>query len=310
MTCTRFIVLALVAFYASNSPAEYAVEEAAAVLNLVDRGRTLHLEIRYPRNAGKSPVVVFHHGALCTAAGYGELAAHWASQGYVVLMPFHPASVKPKGRPDAAEQYLIFREQLADMSSVLDSFDAIGEQVRPLKPMLDPERVAAAGHSMGALIATTVSGLARSAPDGQRLELRDDRYDVAVLLSGPGPLPMTPEDAWAGVRLPTLVTTGTRDHANRGGEGADWEWRLGAFELTPPQGKFALIVDQADHFLGGAICPERVSTAPDSDAFAIVANVSTHFMNAYLKDDSTSRAALRSELVSAATQGRAELRVR
>ena len=163
---------------------------------------------------------------------------------------------------------------------------------------------------MGALIATTVSGLARSSPDGERLEFRDERFDVAVLLSGPGPLPLTPEDAWEGVRLPMLVTTGTRDHANRGGEGADWEWRLGAFELTPAGDKYALIVDEADHFLGGAICPERVTTEPDDEAFSVVRSVSTDFLNAYLGNDESARESLTHAHVAEISGQRAELRSR
>ena len=62
------------------------------------------------------------------------------------------------GRPDPDQQNKIFLEQVADMSSVLDSLDAIEARVEPLRDAIDPTRVAAAGHSMGALIATIVSG--------------------------------------------------------------------------------------------------------------------------------------------------------
>jgi pimeloyl-ACP methyl ester carboxylesterase len=212
--------------------------------------------------------------------------------------------------PDDQEQFRIFREQIADMSSVLDHLGEIDAALTPARQIIDAERIAAAGHSMGALIATAVSGLARTAPDGELLRLRDERYDIAVLLSGPGPLPRTPPGAWDSVTLPTLVTTGTRDHANRGGEGADWEWRLGAFELTPAGNKYALIVDSADHFLGGAICPERVTTEPDTEALGIVETVSTAFLDAYLKDEAAARATLDVERIAAITGGRAELRIR
>jgi dienelactone hydrolase len=275
-------------------------------IDIPERHRNLILRISYPTSTGVFPLIVFFHGALCSGDGYAALADHWASHGYVVILPSHPESGRP-GSVDPDQQNKIFLEQVADMSSVLDSLDAIEIQIEPLRHAIDPTRVAAAGHSMGALIATIVSGLATLDSDGGRLSLRDDRFDVAVLLSGPGPLPLTPEDGWESVTLPTLVTTGTRDHANRGGEGATWEWRLGAFNLTPPGDKFGLVIEQADHFLGGMICTERGEGSPDREAFAIVKSVSTAFLDAYLKQDAAARAYLHDGTVSDVTNGRAEL---
>lgn len=275
-------------------------------IDIPERNRNLILTISYPTSTGAFPLIVFFHGALCSGDGYAALADHWASHGYVVILPSHPDSGR-SGSADPDQRNKIFREQVADMSSVLDSLDAIETRVEPLRHAIDATRVAAAGHSMGALIATIVSGLARFDSDGGHLSLRDDRFDVAVLLSGPGPLPLTPEDAWESVTLPILVTTGSRDHANRGGEGATWEWRLGAFRLTPPGDKYGLVIDQADHFLGGMICAERAEGPPDREAFAIVKSVSTAFLDAYLKQDEGARASLHDSVVSNATNGRAEL---
>ncbi|TDJ47574.1 MAG: hypothetical protein E2O52_02895 [Gammaproteobacteria bacterium] len=275
-------------------------------IDIPERNRTLMLRISYPTSTGVFPLIVFFHGALCSVDGYAALANHWASHGYVVILPSDPVSGRPPS-VDADQRIKVFREQIADMSSVLDSLDAIEAQVEPLRHAIDPTRVAAAGHSMGALIATIVSGLTQLEPDGGRLSLRDDRFDVAVLLSGPGPLPLTPEDAWESVTLPTLVTTGTRDHANRGGEGATWEWRLGAFRLTPPGDKFGLVIDQADHFLGGMLCAERAEGPPDHEAFAMVKSISTAFLDVYLKQDAAARAYLHDNPVSSATNGRAKL---
>lgn len=273
-------------------------------IDIPERNRELILRISYPTGVGVFPLIIFFHGALCSADGYAALADHWASHGYVVVLPSHPESDRPAS---VDQQNKIFLEQVADMSSILDSLDAIALKVEPLRHAIDPTRVAAAGHSMGALIATVVSGMARLDSNGDRLNLRDDRFDVAVLLSGPGPLPLTPDDAWASVTLPALVTTGTRDHANRGGAGATWEWRLGAFRLTPPGDKFGLVIDEADHFLGGMLCAERATGQPDSDAFAIIRSVSTAFLDAYLKQDAAARAYLSDAAISDASNGRAKL---
>jgi len=280
-------------------------------IHIPERNRSLHLRVAYPKGESKVngpfPLIVFFHGALCSGEGYAELADHWASHGYVVILPSHASS----GRPGTLEQQSkVFREQIADMSSILDLLEVIAARVSLASDAIDPTRVAAAGHSMGALIATVVGGLPRLKPDGSHLSLKDDRFDALVLLSGPGPLPMTPEDGWNSVDLPTLVTTGTRDHANRGGEGATWEWRLGAYTLTPPGDRYALVIDQADHFLGGMLCAERADGPPDKEAFVIVESISTAFLDAYLKKIPAAIDYLHAGTISDATQGRAELRLR
>ncbi len=282
------------------------------VIDLPERNRELHLRISYPANSDRTdklPLIVFFHGAECSADGYAALADHWASHGYVVILPSH-TDLDFSGDSDYLAQLKIFREQVTDMSSVLDALDAIEAQIAPLKNAIDPTRVAAAGHSMGALAATMVSGLTRLELDGSRVSFRDERFDIAVLLSGPGPLPLTAKDGWDSVTLPTLVTTGTRDHADRGGEGATWEWRLGAFRLTPPGNKFGLVVDEADHFLGGLICTNRAAGPPDPEAFSIVKSVTTAFLDDYLQQDATARAYLHGSAIGDASNGRAQLLLR
>ena len=292
------------------APGQFEPGLASAVeVHIPERNRNLLLRVNYPKGAGPFPLIVFFHGALCSADGYAELADHWASHGYVVILPSHPeAGRSARGSPE--QQIKTFRGHVADMSSILDSVDAIATRITPLGDAIDPSRVAAAGHSMGALIATIVGGLPRLEPDGSHLSLEDERFDALVLLSGPGPLPGTPQNGWGSVTLPTLATTGTRDHANRGGEGATWEWRLGAYKLTPPGNKYGLVIDQADHFLGGMICAERADGPPDRKAFAIVKSVSTAFLDAYLKDNQQASDYLHATTLSEATNSRAELRLR
>lgn len=275
---------------------------------LADRERSLDLSVSYPLAAGRYPVIVFFHGALCSAAGYMQLADQWASRGYVVILPQHP---NPKGnRPRSEAALREFLEQVRDMSSVVDSLPEIAAREPELGERMDSTRVVAAGHSMGALIASAVSGLTRTGLDGTATSFHDERFTVAVLLSGPGPLPNTPAGAWDQLTLPVMVTTGTRDHANQTDNKTNWRWRLGAYELTPPGDKYALIVDDADHFLGGMLCAERGSGSPDDEAFNIVAATTGDFIDAYIKGDAAARSRLNPQSVAAATRNRAELSAR
>ncbi|MEC9374816.1 MAG: alpha/beta fold hydrolase [Pseudomonadota bacterium] len=277
------------------------------VIDVIDKEKPLNLSIHYPIARGKYPLIVFFHGALCEPSGYSDLADYWSSRGYVVIMPGHP-DFGNQGRPDSQQALLNFFGHVEEMSSIVDSLDEIVARVEPLQGNIDSNRIAAAGHSMGALISSAVTGLKRSGINNETLNFKDDRFDVAVLLSGPGPLPNTPKGAWDSMTVPTLATTGTKDHANRGGEGATWKWRLGTFELTPPGDKYALIVDKADHFLGGMLCPKRATGNLDQEAFLIVADTSIKFLDAYLKKDEEALQLLNNDRISDSSSERAELR--
>ena len=295
-------------YKASQGP--YAIGVAAVIeLAAPSRDRIVPARVSYPKEVGPFPLVVFSHGALCTGDGYVRLADHWASHGYVVLLPTH-LGAGSAGRPGADEASLIFQSQIADMSSLLDALPVIESEFEELHGVIDATRIAAAGHSMGALVATIVSGLPVLEPGGRQASYADERFDVALLLSGPGPLPIIPDNAWNDVYLPTFVSTGTRDHANRGGSGATWKWRLGAYERTPGGNKHALIIDEADHFIGGLICDERGEGPPDHEALTIVQSSSTAFLDAYLKEDSAAMAYLNGALVAELTNGRAKMLTR
>ena len=292
------------------SPGPYTVGVVALIeVAVPERDRIIPVRISYPVGNGPYPLVVFSHGALCTGDGYVRLADHWASHGYVVFLPTH-LGPDGAGRRDSDAASKVFQSQIADMSSLLDSVPDIETEVSALQAAIDPTRVAAGGHSMGALVATIITGLPVLDPDGTQKSYADDRFDVAILLSGPGPLPNIPEDAWDDVQLPTFVSTGTRDHANSAGPGATWEWRLGTFERTPGGNKHALVIDEADHFIGGLICDERGEGPPDLGALAIVQSASTAFLDAYLRQDSAAMAYLNSGAVLELTNGRARMLAR
>ena len=319
-------VLAVVALYGCGTTVEntqhnstssiLSTDSVTGVLLATDAADStspqLNLDVHFPVASGESesyPLIVFFHGALCAPAGYAELADYWASRGYVVIMPAHP-DFGSQGRPNSERALKVFLAQIDEMSAIVTALDRIELAVPQIAGRVDPTRIAAAGHSMGALIAAAVAGLTRTGIDGKPHNFLDERFNVAVLLSGPGPLPNTPEGAWDNLQVPTIVTTGTADHANRGGDGADWQWRLGAFELTPAGDKFALIVDQADHFLGGKFCAERAFGKPDQQAFDIVASATTSFLDAYLRQSARAYAELQPEYVQQISAGRAELRLR
>jgi len=120
--------------------------------------------------AGRFPVLVFSHGLAALPTDYRALATRWAAAGFVVVAPAYPHTSRGAQRFDIADVL----NQPADASYVLTRILALDRSATdPLRGHLDPERIAAAGHSAGAI--TTVGLFA----DG-----RDPRLDAGIVLAG------------------------------------------------------------------------------------------------------------------------------
>ena len=295
-------------YKAESGPYEIEITDSVDV-PVANQERRVALRISHPSTFGAFPLVVFSHGAFCSIDGYSRVADHWASHGYVVILPAHLDS-GALGRIGGDQMNRIFLSRLADMSAVLDALALIEAEVPTLKGKIDSERVASAGHSMGALVATALTGLDILDPGGNPISFQDKRFDVSLLLSGPGPLPIIPENAWSKLVLPTFVYTGTHDQTDMAGPTANWSWRLSTYRLTPPGDKYALVLSESDHFFGNLICPVQAQGGPDYEALTIVKSTSTAFLDSYLKGSTTARAFLRENQVAKLTNGRAQLRFR
>ncbi len=117
---------------------------------------------------GRFPLVVFSHGVTATGPTYEGRLKEWARAGYVVAAPTYPLSSGPGG---VIGDYV---NQPADVSFVIDELLALPSD-DPLDGHLDPEAIAAAGHSLGAITTLGVSLNGCCA---------DDRLDAAVEISG------------------------------------------------------------------------------------------------------------------------------
>jgi fermentation-respiration switch protein FrsA (DUF1100 family) len=135
--------------------------------------RKLETTVIWPSTGGERlPVVLFAHGLGEAPPFYGELLKIWAASGFVVAAPAFP------GTRFGAEKLKILDvlNQPADLSAVLDGLIAL-DPSDPIRKRLDPDRVAAAGHSAGAI---TALGLF-SADTAMG---RDKRIDAAVIMAG------------------------------------------------------------------------------------------------------------------------------
>jgi fermentation-respiration switch protein FrsA (DUF1100 family) len=153
------------------------------------------------RAAGPFPLIVFAHGFAVTPATYTRLLQSWAAAGFVVAAPEFPLeSADAPGGPTESD----LGNEPSDMSFVITRMlAASAAPAPPLEGLLDPSRIAVAGHSDGAIAALAAAYSSR---------FRDPRVGAAVIMSGAAL-------SWFGHffplgSAPLLATQGTLDEFN------------------------------------------------------------------------------------------------
>jgi dienelactone hydrolase len=114
--------------------------------------RALPTTIWYPSDrGGPYPLVVFTHGFATTPSAYSSLLPRVAAAGYVVVAPTYPLlSGLPAGPTNDVDWRELFPDAWFVTTRVLE-LSANGDPT--LGGMVDPNRIAVAGHSDGASVA-------------------------------------------------------------------------------------------------------------------------------------------------------------
>jgi dienelactone hydrolase len=174
------------------------------------------LYLPQPQTSKLVPLVVFSHGIGGSREGYTYIGKYLAVNGLAVLHLQHAGSDRHIwfGNPfllvsrlqnAAKESEAIDRAK--DVSFALDrvAADAL------LAQRIDPNRIAAAGHSYGANTALLVSG-ALVHRDGRAVDLTDKRIKASVIISAP-PFygESSPPSILGSITVPSLHITATGD---------------------------------------------------------------------------------------------------
>lgn len=106
------------------------------------------------RGHGPYPLVLFAHGYAVTPDFYAPLLERWAAAGYVVAAPVFPILSGSHG----GASHVDYEKTFGDASFVITQVLALGSG-EPLAGMVDPDRIAAAGHSDGEVVSFGVGFL-------------------------------------------------------------------------------------------------------------------------------------------------------
>lgn len=261
---------------------------AQASLERGDGLDPLPIRLSFPQHGKNLPVIVFSHGAYSSKDDYSPILDHWARCGYVVIAMTHRDSVRlGTRRGNSDPRYVSWR--IEDVSLTLEQLPRLLDMQVALAGRVERENIAIAGHSFGGLIAQTIAGATLRDPiTGIAKSHRHAGVRAALVFSGAGAMPPTllPAD-FASLEIPTLVTVGTLDLqqvANLDG----YTWRRQPFDYATHGKKYLLVIEGADHYLGGIVGRDDLPQAADAEKFLDAFNsASTLFFDGWLKGDAT-----------------------
>jgi dienelactone hydrolase len=226
--------------------------------------RTLPTLVSIPVGARRPlPLVVFSTGIDGTATNYAGLYDHWVRAGYAVAAPVFPLSNQhaPGGSTIAD-----FASQPGDVRFVLtELLKQAAAKSGPLSGVLDPQEVALAGKSLGALTTLRAAYLVAD---------HETRERAVISLTGGGDA--SPQ-FFTGITVPLLLEHGDHDHT------VPYRSSVDAFNTAEPP-KFLVTLFGQDH--GGAFDGE-----PNASA-TVVENTTLDFLDAYVRNGDTGLAKL------------------
>lgn len=225
--------------------------------------------------------IIFSHGAASAPLKYTALIDSWVAAGYEVLAPLH---VDSTDHPDT-EKYkgmASWTTRLQDMQLLADKYGRDG--------------YIAAGHSYGALIALVKGGVKGMVTPELKDPLADNRVATVLAFSPPGAIPgfISKED-FASLRVPALIQTGTKDSPP--GTDLSWEGHLDAFNAARPGGdRYALVLQDVDHYFGGAICRLELPGPKQTAQLAEAINISLLMLKSYTSENALAKQQLSQKL--------------
>ena len=160
--------------------------------------RTLETTLWFPVGAnGPHPLVVYSHGFMSTRAEAERYATHLASYGSVVVAADYPlTNFRAPGGPSLADAV----NQPGDVAFLIDTVTGWSAAERPFAGEIDPERIGAAGLSLGGFTTTAAAF---------HPTRRDPRIAAAVSIAGPSA--MFAPSFFANAQIPFLMIAGDAD---------------------------------------------------------------------------------------------------
>lgn len=288
---------------AEYDPLKVATKDVATrTFEVVDskNHRTLPIRAYFPESNSPAPVILFSHGLGGSCDNNPYLGNHWARRGYVAIFVQHSGSDESVWKDAPMLQRMTAMKQAAslenfmarssDIPAVIDSLTTWNQQKgHALHQRLDLQHIAMSGHSFGANTTQAVAG--QSFARGRK-SFVEPRIDAALMMSPSPPALCDPASAFASIKIPCLLMTGTKDDSPIGNStAAD---RLKVFPYLEKAAAWQVVFQDATHMSFG----ERELTggaSKNSRYHKAILALSTAFWDAQLRGDADAKAWLNGE---------------
>lgn len=261
------------------------------------RGREIPIRVYLPKVKDAAPVILFSHGLGGSRRGSSYLGKHWAARGYVAVFVQHHGSdelvwkdLPARQRMAALKEAPSLQNTLArfrDVPAVLDQLEAWNEdKSHPFAGRFDLDKVGMSGHSYGARTTQALSGesLGRMGP-----RFTDERIRAALILSPSIPRRGNPKQAFANVKIPWMLMTGTKDDSPID-ESVTPESRTGVYPALPTTNdKYELVLHDGQHSAFSDGPERRGGEARNPNHHRAILALSTAFWDTHLRDDAAAR---------------------
>jgi hypothetical protein len=204
------------------------------------------------RSHGPYPLVLFAHGYDVTPDFYAPMLARWAAAGYVVAAPVFPIL----SGNDGGASHVDYAKTFGDASFVITQILDLGGG-DPLAGLVDPNRIAAAGHSDGEVVSFGVGFLACC---------RDPRIRSVIAMAGDLANANNPSVRDTGTPILHIMETG--DEYDPYPDSIQWD----RDNLTAPRWMVSLSSTHVPPY-----------TQPGDPAFELVSSVTVAFLDGTLK---------------------------
>lgn len=219
---------------------------------------------RWAGQGRRTGTIAFSHGAASAPWKYPGVLDRWAAAGFDVVAPLHVDSTDHPHRADF--------KGLAGWAARIEDMSAVSRHIG--------HDYIAAGHSFGALSALVLGGAAPVLPPGVTGPTRDPRAIRVVAFSPPPPIPvLITAVGYASLAAPALIQSGTHDLPPGTTDPEGWHAHLAAYDAAAPGNhRYQLVLDEVNHYFGGAICDSTQPGPPQTAALAQAVALSLLFM--------------------------------
>jgi len=194
-----------------------------------------------PKMAFCSGIAIVSPGAGGSEQGYRYLGEALSSLGYLTVVTGHQESGLRVLRDQAFRNGLRrgLAELITDPDAYRGRFMDLAAATRWAQGQCGSSEFILIGHSMGAATAMIAAGAHNHLGSNGT-----NAFSAYIALSPQGAGLIFPENAWADIKAPMLMLTGTRDTELGGGS---WETRTEAFKNMPAGCKWLGVIEGATH---------------------------------------------------------------